>query len=80
MEASASIVSAPIAYVFLHRSHGVFVAEACELADGLVTATGRSRWATGANYKEFRFGPRESYSCPGREIQLIRWLETEGES
>ncbi len=69
--------AAPVAHVRVRGRQGVFVADACELAEGMVTATGCTRWRTGANFDAVRWGERRSYSWPVRDIREIRWLEQE---
>ena len=72
---SSAAGGSPVAHVLLRGRRGVFVADACELADGVVSATGRSRLRTGANFEDFRWGERASYSWPLREIRQVEWFE-----
>lgn len=74
---SAAIGTAPVARIRVRNRSGVFVATTCELRDGMVTAAGRFRWRTGADYQDFRHGPPTSYSWPVREIREIRWIEAD---
>ena len=74
---SAVLGVAPVAHVLIRGRQGVFVAETCEIADGLVTATGKTRWRTGANYDDLRWGTRAAFSWPTRAIREIRWLVDE---
>lgn len=52
----------------------VFVADTCTLDGGTVTATGRWRWKTGANYAEARYGPLQTCSWSVSRVERIRWL------
>jgi hypothetical protein len=64
-----------VAHVFVSLRKGVFVATACEIVDGLTTASGRWRYAVGANYAETRWGAGGTYSWPRHRIHEVRWLE-----
>ena len=79
-KANTALGDGPVAHVLLRGRQGVFVADVCELVDGVVSATGRSRWRTGANFEDFRWGQRASFSWPLREIREIEWLDGSGAS
>ncbi len=64
-----------VAEVLIHERKGVFVATACEIANGLITASGRWRYAVGANYAETRWGAGATYSWPRQRIREIRWFD-----
>ena len=70
---------APVAHVLIRGRQGIFVADTCEVAEGLVTATGQTRWRTGANHEDFRWGPRAAFSWSTRDVCEIRWLLEVGE-
>jgi hypothetical protein len=60
----------PVAYVYVKRPSGAtyyFVADECEIKDGLVTASGQFRTDSG------RLEPRRSYTWPARRIVEIQW-------
>lgn len=67
-------MTSPVAVIRLRDRPGVFVAEECELAGGLVHATGRTRERTGANFSETRWRDRKSVSWPTRRVEQITWL------
>ena len=64
-----------VAHVLIRSKGGVFVATACEIANGLITASGRWRYAVGANYAETRWGAAGTYSWPRHRIHEIRWFD-----
>ncbi len=65
-----------VAHVLVRPSKGrVFVATACEIDDGIITASGRWRYSVGANYAETRWGAGGTYSWPRHRIHEIRWFE-----
>ena len=64
-----------VAHVLIQFKKGVFVATACEIANGLITASGRWRYAVGANYAETRWGVGGTYSWPRGRIREIRWFD-----
>lgn len=52
---------------------GLFIADSCAQADGLVTAVGRWRRRTGAAGDDPQYGPLVARSWPTRRVEEIRW-------
>jgi len=64
-----------VAHVFVRARDGVFVANACEIASGIITASGCWRRSVGPNYEEAQWGHAGTYSWPRHRIHEVRWLE-----
>lgn len=68
----------PPARVLVRGKDGVFVADACEIECGVVTASGRWQWRWGPNYSRSRFGPQVARSWPAHRCE-VRWASNHGE-
>lgn len=68
----------PIACVLVRGKSGIFLAEECEIAYGVVTASGRWKWRWGPNYSRSRFGPPVARSWPVHRCE-VRWASDHGE-
>ncbi len=64
-----------VAEVLIHERKGVFRAVSCEIASGIITASGCWRRSVGPNYEEAQWGPAGTYSWPRHRIGEVRWLE-----
>ena len=68
----------PVARVLVRGKDGVFLADECEIAYGVVTASGRWKWRWGPNDSRSRFGPPVARSWPVRRCE-VRWASDHGE-
>jgi hypothetical protein len=53
-----------------------FIAESCEVRDGFVHATGRTRRMTGPEWSRAVFYDRRTVSWPESAVEEIRWAYT----
>lgn len=63
-----------VAEVIVTGQHGVFEADALEIDQGVVHATGRWRWRTGPRYRRLRYSERVSRTWPVGRVEM-RWRE-----
>ena len=68
------VTAAGAAEVRIRGQSGIFIATECTVAGGVVTAHGRWRHRTGANYAETTLGARETLTWPVRRVDRIKWL------
>ncbi len=63
------------ATIHMHEGPDVFEADACELADAYVTASGRWRSRTGPNFRRVAYSEPVRRTWPVRMVREIRWAE-----
>lgn len=64
------------ASLYVRRPSGEvrFIADDCQIADGMVTATGRCKYCSG------RLGSLQTFTWPAKRVLEIRWLRDEDAS